>query len=319
MKKYLLLITVFMFMINFYDFSLAVNKKNDTGCVAGKINVQLTKRYYGVKPGIYADDIKMKLVKNDNSNDFIFANSKNGYFYFNDVPAGNYKLVSFDLRHKVIEDEVSISAKIVNYPVTVYPEKVTVLQNISVKFRVSDKMFVVKDDFDFIYEPADMNELKISFEKKYKKTNKWKNYIWELNSSDKKSEYAVDANEEKIKALILKADSDLATMDSQFAKGEYLMAMHYNYRILETIIKAYYIKRINENPPIANDLLELAKLAKLELTNDNKMLLIDVTEFNTRSGTVENEETFSKLFTREYVNNYVMKINDFLKYVKSKL
>ena len=65
------------------------------------------------------------------------------------------------------------------------------------------------------------------------------------------------------------AENDLRTMEHLFGSGDFAWSLFIGHLVIEKLIKAYYVKRVDINVPLIHDLLRLSEKANLELTEDH--------------------------------------------------
>ena len=80
--------------------------------------------------------------------------------------------------------------------------------------------------------------------------------------------------------------------------------------VMEKLLKALYIKNINNNIPKIHDLLRLAEKTKLELTNKQQDQLDIITTFNISARYPDYKQAFYKKCTYEYTNSNIEEIKE---------
>jgi len=70
--------------------------------------------------------------------------------------------------------------------------------------------------------------------------------------------------------------------------------------VIEKLLKAYYIKKIDINPPLVHILLRIAERSKLDLTEEQKDFLVTVTTFNIQARYNDIKMDFYKTCTKEF-------------------
>ncbi len=86
--------------------------------------------------------------------------------------------------------------------------------------------------------------------------------------------------DEHIQYWIKSSENDLKTMQNLFNSKDYSWCLFMGYLVIEKLLKAYYVKTVDSNPPKTHNLLRLAEKAKIELTPEQKDDLILLTTFN---------------------------------------
>jgi HEPN domain-containing protein len=118
--------------------------------------------------------------------------------------------------------------------------------------------------------------------------------------------------EEKIKIQInywiLSAKHDYETMLGLFKIRRYPDSLFYGHIILEKILKALVVIESRKSAPLVHDLTILVELAKIEIEDEDKLLLKSIYHFNIRSRYPDYRLKFYKICDFEYADNYLNKI-----------
>jgi hypothetical protein len=72
----------------------------------------------------------------------------------------------------------------------------------------------------------------------------------------------------------------------------------------------------NEYPPLIHNLLRLAELCNLDLSNDQRLFLITVTAFNINARYDDYKMSFQQKCTPEYATSWVEKIKYYRQWIK---
>ena len=126
------------------------------------------------------------------------------------------------------------------------------------------------------------------------------------------------SRKEIIKYWIESSDSNVITMNNLFKSKDYDWSLFIGHLVIEKLLKAYYIKSVDENYPLIHDLLRLAEKGGLNLTNKQKDLLDEVSGFNIRVRYDDYKREFHKKCTADFTKGYIDKIEDFRKWIKKK-
>ena len=126
------------------------------------------------------------------------------------------------------------------------------------------------------------------------------------------------SRKEIIKYWIESSDSNVITMNNLFKSKDYDWSLFIGHLVIEKLLKAYYIKSVDENYPLIHDLLRLAEKGGLILTNEQKDLLDEVSGFNIRVRYDDYKREFHKKCTADFTKGYIDKIEDFRKWIKKK-
>jgi HEPN domain-containing protein len=78
--------------------------------------------------------------------------------------------------------------------------------------------------------------------------------------------------EEHIQRWILSSDRDIPAMESLFANQHYVWSLFLAHLVIEKLLKAHYVKMIGDNVPYTHNLLKIARVTGLELTEQQESL-----------------------------------------------
>lgn len=121
--------------------------------------------------------------------------------------------------------------------------------------------------------------------------------------------------DEIINFWVASSSKDLKAMGSLFKNGHYVWALFLGHLILEKILKALYVKRVDTNIPFTHNLAKIAEEAGLPLIEKQKDLLDEVTTFNIKARYPDYKGRFYKKATRRFTEKYIVKIKDFRKWL----
>ncbi len=104
-----------------------------------------------------------------------------------------------------------------------------------------------------------------------------------------------------IKFWVDSADEDFKAMESLYKTSHYSWSLFLGHLVLEKLLKAHYIKNIDDNYPQVHQLLKIAESGKLDLTEDQKDFLLEVTTFNIKARYPDYKNRFYKKATGERI------------------
>ena len=117
--------------------------------------------------------------------------------------------------------------------------------------------------------------------------------------------------EEHIKYWLESAQHDYETAQGLFQIKKFDWALFVSHLVLEKVIKAKYVQdNNNQIPPKLHDLLRLAELTGLALTDEQRIFLDEVNDFNLEARYPDYKQTFYKKCTEEYASDYFTKIKE---------
>ena len=89
--------------------------------------------------------------------------------------------------------------------------------------------------------------------------------------------------------------------------------------MIEKLLKAYYVMNRNDHPPFIHNLLRLAEISGIELTEDQKLFFATVTAFNINSRYNDYKMSFKKQCTLEYTTDWINQLKTRRAWIKGLL
>ncbi len=115
------------------------------------------------------------------------------------------------------------------------------------------------------------------------------------------------------------SDQNFATMQNLIKTHEYSWALFLGHLVIEKLIKALYVKRLQKHPLFSHDLLRLAKKIDIELPAGFDEWLDEITTFNLNARYDDYKQNFKKLCTTEFTNEWIDKIETLRKWLINQL
>lgn len=100
----------------------------------------------------------------------------------------------------------------------------------------------------------------------------------------------------------------LKTMESLYKSKRYSDSLFFGHMILEMAMKANVVVVKKEHPPKTHNLIRLADLANLSLTEQERELLGKANDFNMHARYPDDKLNFYKLCTKPYTDKYFQSI-----------
>ena len=125
--------------------------------------------------------------------------------------------------------------------------------------------------------------------------------------------------DEIIQYWIDSSEVDFKAMESLFANGHYVWSLFTGHLVLEKLLKACYVKYIDNKFPQIHHLLKIAEGANLELSEEQKNFLLEVTAFNLEARYPDHKNRFYKKATREFSTYYLKTIKEFRQWLIRKI
>ncbi|MBI2252373.1 MAG: HEPN domain-containing protein [Armatimonadetes bacterium] len=104
-----------------------------------------------------------------------------------------------------------------------------------------------------------------------------------------------------------------------YKNKDYHWALFLGHLVLEKLLKAYYVKTIDINPPFLHDLLRLAEKVNLILSEEQKDFLDLATTFNINSRYPDYKKAFYKKCTKKFTKENIEKIRKFKLWLKAQI
>lgn len=116
------------------------------------------------------------------------------------------------------------------------------------------------------------------------------------------------------------AKHDLDTAESLLGLSKFDWSLFIGHLVIEKTLKAIFVnKNDNKVPPKTHNLLKLAELSFLELTENQKVFLGEVNDFNLETRYPDYKFEFYNRCTSEYTNQYIKDIKEFCEWLKFQL
>lgn len=104
------------------------------------------------------------------------------------------------------------------------------------------------------------------------------------------------------------AEDNHKTMFSLYRSKRYSACLFFGHLVLEKALKVLVIQQTKDFPPKIHNLLRLAELGTVKLTEEQSDLLAEVNEFNLEARYPEVKYQFYKKCTKTFVDRYYGKI-----------
>jgi HEPN domain-containing protein len=126
--------------------------------------------------------------------------------------------------------------------------------------------------------------------------------------------------EDHIQYWLDSAAHDWDTAENLFTSGKYDWCLFIGHLVLEKILKAIFVQD-NDNtlPPKTHNLVKLAEKTHVGLTEDQKIFLDEVNDFNLDVRYPHFKNEFHKKCTKAFTERYFKQIEDTAKWLKSQI
>jgi HEPN domain-containing protein len=115
------------------------------------------------------------------------------------------------------------------------------------------------------------------------------------------------------------SERNYSTMQNLIKTKEFSWALFMGHLVIEKLVKALYVKKLNKHPLFSHDLLRLAKKLDVELPDEYDEWLDVITTFNLNARYDDFKQSFYKLCTVEFSAEWIVKIETIRKWLISQL
>ncbi len=115
------------------------------------------------------------------------------------------------------------------------------------------------------------------------------------------------------------SEQNYLTMKHLINSKDYSWALFIGHLVIEKLLKAIYVKRLQKHALFTHDLLRLASKIGLSLTDDQQEWFDEITTFNLNTRYDNYKQDFNKLCTREFTENWINKIENLRQWLKNQL
>ena len=115
------------------------------------------------------------------------------------------------------------------------------------------------------------------------------------------------------------AEENYSTMQNLLKTSEYSWALFIGHLVIEKLLKALYVKKIQQHAAYSHDLLRLAKNAGIDIPEEYSEWLDEITTFNINARYENYKQSFSKLCTKDFTERWSHKIEILRKWLINQL
>ncbi len=114
------------------------------------------------------------------------------------------------------------------------------------------------------------------------------------------------------------SDEDFKSMCSMLESKHYDWALFVGHLAIEKLLKGLYVKKHHKHAPFIHDLLRLAALNNLDVTEEQEEWLDEITSFNLNTRYVDSKKQFYFKCTPEFATQWANKIKNLRIWLKTK-
>jgi HEPN domain-containing protein len=125
--------------------------------------------------------------------------------------------------------------------------------------------------------------------------------------------------EKLIRYWIDSSEQDHRAMNHLFENHDFHWSLFMGHLVLEKLLKAYFIKSKQADPPLIHDLVRIAERAGLTLSDEQMDMLDTITTFNIRARYDDYKQLFYQKCTLQFTEEWINKIREIARWIKTKL
>jgi HEPN domain-containing protein len=122
-----------------------------------------------------------------------------------------------------------------------------------------------------------------------------------------------------IKYWINSSDTDFKTMEDMFHTKNNHWALFMGHLVIEKLAKALYVKQKADYPPLLHDLRRILEKSGIEIDTDQRIILDTITRFNINARYDDYKNSFYKLCTDNFAQEWIVKIKECRLWIKTML
>jgi len=89
--------------------------------------------------------------------------------------------------------------------------------------------------------------------------------------------------------------------------------------VIEKLLKALFVKKVGEYPPLIHDLRRICEKSGVELDMQQKIILDSISRFNINARYDDYKQSFYLLCTEKFTNEWIEKIKNCRLWIKEQL
>jgi len=115
------------------------------------------------------------------------------------------------------------------------------------------------------------------------------------------------------------SEKDFKTMMDLFTTRNNSWALFMGHLVVEKLLKALYVKKKNDYPPLIHDLRRICEKSGIEPEMDKLVILDSITRFNINARYDDYKQSFNKLCTDSFTVVWIEKIKECRLWIKAML
>lgn len=129
-----------------------------------------------------------------------------------------------------------------------------------------------------------------------------------------------DLNQEKlIRLWIDSSDRDFKTMEDLYRTKNNSWALFLGHLVIEKLLKALYIKKKGDFPPMVHDLRRIYEKSGMQPEAERQVILDSISRFNINARYDDYKQSFYNICTDEFTEEWIIKIKECRQWIKAQL
>ena len=126
-------------------------------------------------------------------------------------------------------------------------------------------------------------------------------------------------SEKQIGYWIESSDRDFKTMIDLVTTRNFSWSLFIGHLVIEKLLKALYIQKTNQFPPMIHDLRRICEKAGVQLTNEQIIQLDSISRFNLNTRYDDYKQAFYTMCTPEFTSKWIDEIKTIRVWIKNQL
>jgi HEPN domain-containing protein len=101
--------------------------------------------------------------------------------------------------------------------------------------------------------------------------------------------------------------------------SDFMWSLFIGHLVIEKLLKAYYVRRVDADYPMIHNLLRIAEKAGLGLTDEQQEFFSTVTGININARYDDYKQSFYRKCTPEFTSIWIEKIKEYRTWIKEQL
>jgi len=115
------------------------------------------------------------------------------------------------------------------------------------------------------------------------------------------------------------AEKDYKTMNDLYETKNYSWSLFMGHLVIEKLLKALFVKRIGEYPPLIHDLRRICEKSGIELDMSQQIVLDSISRFNINARYDDYKQSFYLLCTESFTCEWIENIKNCRLWIKKLL